>query len=255
MKYLVSQLTYFFQEPEVRKNVGALVKYLLFLAGVILAFTVIFHLLMVHVEKQQHSWLTGFYWTLTVMSTLGFGDITFHSDIGRAFSIVVLLSGVVLLLIMLPFTFIRYFYAPWLEAQLRLQAPRSVPPETENHVIICRYESTCRGVIRKLNFNKIPYFVIEPDPVVAARGAVVRAVGTPRGQGVQPTGEARARSRAALPRGGDSRRRAPPSPHRTGCVARYPRLDPVDAIVLHAVFRQARAGQSSHQRAHGAARR
>lgn len=169
MKYLVSQLSYFFEEPEARSNVGALLKYVLFLAGVILVFTVVFHVLMVHVEHQSHSWLTGFYWTLTVMSTLGFGDITFSTDIGRVFSLIVLMSGVVLLLIMLPFTFIRYLYAPWLEAQIRSQAPRSVPPNTEEHVIICRDESTCRGLIRKLDFAKIPYFVLEPDPVAAAR--------------------------------------------------------------------------------------
>ncbi|MEM7168401.1 MAG: NAD-binding protein [Planctomycetota bacterium] len=168
MKFLVSQLSYFFEEPKARANVNALLKYVLFLTAVIIVFTIMFHVLMVHVEKQTHSWLTGFYWTLTVMSTLGFGDITFHSDLGRAFSILVLLSGVVLLLIMLPFTFIRHLYAPWLEAQIRLQAPRSVPPDTKGHVIICRHESTCRGVIRKLEFNKIPYFVIEPDPVAAA---------------------------------------------------------------------------------------
>ena len=55
------------------------------------------------------------------MTTLGFGDITFTSDIGRLFSIVVLLSGVVFLLVMLPFLFIRLFYAPWLEARVRLR--------------------------------------------------------------------------------------------------------------------------------------
>jgi voltage-gated potassium channel len=33
-------------------------------------------------EGQQHSWLAGVYWTLVVMSTLGFGDITFTSDLG-----------------------------------------------------------------------------------------------------------------------------------------------------------------------------
>ena len=54
-------------------------------------------------EGEQHSWITGFYWTLVVMTTLGFGDITFTSDVGRLFSILVLLSGVVLLLVMLPF--------------------------------------------------------------------------------------------------------------------------------------------------------
>ena len=53
-------------------------------------------------EGRQESWLTGVYWTLTVMSTLGFGDITFHSDIGRVFSVFVLLSGIILLMIMLP---------------------------------------------------------------------------------------------------------------------------------------------------------
>lgn len=43
---------------------------------------------------------------------LGFGDITFTSDLGRLFSIIVMLSGVVFLLIVFPFTFIQFFYAP-----------------------------------------------------------------------------------------------------------------------------------------------
>ena len=42
-------------------------------------------------EGRSYSWITGFYWTLTTMSTLGFGDITFTSDIGKIFSVVVLL--------------------------------------------------------------------------------------------------------------------------------------------------------------------
>nr|MBF0222247.1 hypothetical protein [Desulfobulbaceae bacterium] len=33
-------------------------------------------------EGREFSWITGFYWTLTVMSTLGFGDITFQTDLG-----------------------------------------------------------------------------------------------------------------------------------------------------------------------------
>lgn len=55
------------------------------------------------------------------MSTPGFGDINFESDVGRAFTILVLLSGIVLLLIMPPFAFIRFFYVPWLEAQIHMQ--------------------------------------------------------------------------------------------------------------------------------------
>ena len=58
------------------------------------------------------------------MSTLGFGDITFHTDLGRIFSIVVLISGMIFLLILLPFTFIEFFYAPWMNAQAATRAPR-----------------------------------------------------------------------------------------------------------------------------------
>lgn len=59
------------------------------------------------------------------MSTLGFGDITFESDLGQAFSIVVIISGVVFLLILFPFTFIEFFYAPWLKAQAEARTPAS----------------------------------------------------------------------------------------------------------------------------------
>ena len=79
------------------------------------------------------------------MTTLGFGDITFTSDIGRLFSILVLLSGVVLLLVMLPFMFISLFYAPWLEARVRLRAPREVPEGTEGHVILTEYDPIADG--------------------------------------------------------------------------------------------------------------
>jgi voltage-gated potassium channel len=104
-----------------------------------------------------------------VMSTLGFGDITFTSDIGRVFSIVVLLSGIVLLLIVLPFTFIRFFYAPWLEARLRLRAPRRTPEGTAGHVIICAQDSITPGLVERLKVLRIPHFVIEPDAASAAR--------------------------------------------------------------------------------------
>jgi voltage-gated potassium channel len=168
MKFLSTQLTYLLTQQKTRRNLKALLKYLLFLVAVILVYAALFQWIMVSVEKQDHSLLTGVYWTLTVMSTLGFGDITFSSDLGRIFSILVLISGVVLLLIVLPFAFIRFFYAPWLEAQIRMRAPREVPPDTAGHVIICCHETVAQGLIKKLKLLSIPYYVIEPDPTVAA---------------------------------------------------------------------------------------
>lgn len=169
MKYLSSQLGLLFSEGESRENLAALLKYFAFLCLMITVYAVLFHAIMVRFEGQQHSWITGFYWTLVVMTTLGFGDITFTTDIGRLFSMVVLVSGVVFLLVMLPFLFIRLFYAPWLESRMRLRAPRDVPPGASGHVIITEYDAVAAGLVERLEAAAIPYFIVEPDPAKAAR--------------------------------------------------------------------------------------
>ena len=143
MKYLTSQVMNFARSGDARQNLRILARYLIIVALMVIVYTLLFHVLM-SMEGQSHSWLTGFYWTLTVMSTLGFGDITFQSDAGRFFSLVVLLSGVVVLLILLPFTFIEFFYAPWLEAQRQRRAPRSLPAGTHGHVLITDDEPVAR---------------------------------------------------------------------------------------------------------------
>ncbi len=169
MKITSSLLAHFLEDRHLRQNVRALMRYFLVVAAVVALFTVIFHVIMWNVEGQEHSWITGLYWTFTVMSTLGFGDITFVSDIGRLFSVVVLVTGIVLLLIVLPFAFIRYFYAPWLEAQVKRKAPRRVPEGTRGHVVLCRHDSLAPGLIRRMERREIPYCVIEPDPERGAR--------------------------------------------------------------------------------------
>jgi voltage-gated potassium channel len=168
MKYLSSQFSTLFPTGETRTNLTALLKYFVFLVVMISVYAVVFHIIMVRVEGQQHSWITGFYWTLVVMSTLGFGDITFRTDIGRLFSIVVLMSGVVFLLVMLPFLFIRQFYAPWLESRMRLRAPREVRADTAGHVIITEYDPVAVGLVERLRAAGIRYYIVEPDPAKAA---------------------------------------------------------------------------------------
>ncbi|HSN57124.1 MAG TPA: NAD-binding protein, partial [Candidatus Sulfomarinibacteraceae bacterium] len=145
-----------------RMYILALVRYLAFLAVLITVYSVVFHLLMA-AEGQQHSWLTGFYWTLTVMSTLGFGDITFHSDIGRLFSMLVLISGVVFLLVLMPFTVIRFFWAPWVEAEERSRTPRELPPETSGHVIITGHGPVDIALARKLRHRRMDYVIAVGD--------------------------------------------------------------------------------------------
>jgi len=168
MKTISTHLSYFLKDREVKRNLWILLRYVAVLVAVIAVYTVVFHFIMLYVEGEEHSWITGLYWTLTVMSTLGFGDITFQSDIGRLFSVFVLLSGIVMLLIVLPFAFIRFFYAPWLESQIRNTAPRALPDDTEGHVVLTNYDTVVQGVVRRLERDEVPYVVLEPDPHTAA---------------------------------------------------------------------------------------
>jgi Trk K+ transport system NAD-binding subunit len=162
MKFLSSQLSYFFADATARRNIRALLRLLLLLAVLVAVYTVLFHVVMAR-EGQEHSWLTGLYWTLTVMTTLGFGDITFQSDLGRFFSIVVLLSGVIFLLVLLPFTFIQFFYSPWMEAQQQKRAPRQLPETTSGHVVLTHYGPVTISLISRLEFYGRAYVVIEDD--------------------------------------------------------------------------------------------
>jgi voltage-gated potassium channel len=162
LKFLPSQLTYFLKPATSRRNIRLLLRFLLVLAFLVTVFSILFHVLMVF-EGREHSWLTGLYWTLTVMSTLGFGDITFTSDPGRVFSIIVLLSGMVFLLILLPFTFIEFFYAPWMKAQAELRAPRQLPESTSGHVILTNMDPVSKALMQKLTHYGYPYALLVYD--------------------------------------------------------------------------------------------
>ncbi|MEX0928167.1 MAG: potassium channel family protein, partial [Balneolales bacterium] len=132
------------------------------LVGVIFVYTGLFHVIK-EMEGEEYSWIAGLYWTLVTMSTLGFGDITFHSDLGRIFSMVVLFSGIVFLLVLLPFTFIQFFYAPWLEAQTQARTPRELPEKTRDHVIFTGYDNVAEALIGKLVKFNHPYVVLISD--------------------------------------------------------------------------------------------
>jgi Trk K+ transport system NAD-binding subunit len=162
MQFFPAQFTHFVRSRPSVRNFKILIKFLIVLVLMIIIYSILFHYIMA-AEGHDFSWVTGFYWTLTVMSTLGFGDITFHTDLGRIFSIAVLLSGVLFLLILLPFTFIQFFYAPWMAAQTAARAPRKLPEGTTGHVIITNYGPVTSYLIKKLKQYNYSYVVLCPD--------------------------------------------------------------------------------------------
>jgi len=185
-------------ETKLRRQLAPFVKYVVLLVAVVLLYGWLFQAIMAG-EGQDHSWFTGVYWALTVMSTLGFGDITFESDLGRGFSTLVLLTGMVLLLIILPFLFIRVVYAPWLEqrSRSRIRSLQLVPEGLAGHVLICTNDPIAPGLIRRLQLADVPVYVIEPDADLAMH---MQDVGVPVFTGeidsvetYRATGAARAR--------------------------------------------------------------
>lgn len=162
MKTTPSLLLRHFQNRPSRRNFVILLRFLAVLIAMVGVYSVLFHFLMVR-EGQDYTWITGVYWTLTVMSTLGFGDITFHTDLGRLFSLMVLLSGVVFLLVLLPFTFIEFFYEPWMKARAAARVPTEVPVTMTDHVVLTRYGPITAALIEQLTRYGYPYIVILPD--------------------------------------------------------------------------------------------
>ncbi|MBF0469375.1 MAG: two pore domain potassium channel family protein, partial [Desulfamplus sp.] len=144
------------------RNIWLVIRFSISLAVLVTLYSILFHFLMIF-ENRDFSWITGFYWTLTVMSTLGFGDITFSTDIGKIFSIVVLMSGIVLLLTMLPFTIIQFLYLPWLEAQSKARVPRVLPEGTKDHVILTSYDSVAITLVEKFRQYNHEYVIVIED--------------------------------------------------------------------------------------------
>ncbi len=168
MKSIAAELAYFLR-GRAKQNLKYLFLYCAFLVGMILVYAVLFRYLMLHLEGRDFSLIAGIYWAITVMTTLGFGDITFHTDTGYIFAAVVTVSGVVFLLIILPFGLISLFLAPWIEHRLRYRPTIELPRETAGHVLIFGIDAVTRTLIRRLQASHIPFVVVTPDNSEALR--------------------------------------------------------------------------------------
>jgi len=159
MRFFVGILASVVKTRRQRRNLRLLGWLGLFFFLMLGSYSVLFHWLMAR-EGQSHSWVTAVYWTFVTMSTLGFGDITFQSDAGRLFTIVVLMSGTIFLLVLLPFSFIQFFFLPWMEAQETAGTPRSLPASTRGHVILTQLAAVEESLIRLLTANGIEHVIV-----------------------------------------------------------------------------------------------
>lgn len=159
MKVIASELAYFLR-GRAKQNIKVLLLYCAFLLAMLLTYAAIFRYLMWHLEGREYSYMAGIYWTITVMTTLGFGDITFHTDAGYLFASIVTVSGVIFLLIILPFGFVSMFLAPWIERRLRYRPTVELPEGTSGHILVFGIDPITRTLIRKLEPRGLLFVVV-----------------------------------------------------------------------------------------------
>ena len=65
-----------------------------------------------------------------------------------------------MLLVLLPFTFIQFFFMPWVAAQEAALVPRSLPPKTHGHVLLTRVGAVEEALVKLLAAAGIEAYVI-----------------------------------------------------------------------------------------------
>lgn len=148
--------------PLSRGSVRALLRLSALFVAAVLVFSAGFHTVMAF-EGREFSWWASIYWTIVTMSTLGFGDIVFESDLGRMYTVLVLLSGAILILILLPFTFIQLVYLPWRAAMRKARTPRAVPASMSGHMLVMGRGPIEEALMRRAKATGVPYALIVED--------------------------------------------------------------------------------------------
>ncbi len=125
----------------------------------VLIYGVVFLYLMGTYENKQYDFITAIYWVIVTMTTVGYGDIYFNSPIGRLFSIVVALSGVMMIFALL----FPLVVTPWLEQTIRKELPSKAPAVLKDHIVICGYNRIVETLIIELDEYGIPFIVIDEN--------------------------------------------------------------------------------------------
>lgn len=103
--------------------------------------------------------ITAVYWVITSMTTVGYGDIVLTSNAGKIFSIIVQLSGVIMLFGWL----FPLVITPKLEKMVKIILPTKAQEDLNNHIIVCGYNRLVETLIDELKENGISFVIVEDN--------------------------------------------------------------------------------------------
>jgi voltage-gated potassium channel len=125
--------------------------FMVFLTG-----TVGFHLL------EKKGFVDSLYWTVTTMSTVGFGDVVAVTPEGKIFSIFIIISGVSVTIY--TFTALMVFSMEGeLKTILGVKKMQEKIDQLKGHLIVCGYGKVGKNIVATLIKENIPFVVLEKD--------------------------------------------------------------------------------------------
>ena len=160
MKELIQSIPSGFHNRKKRVNIVLFLRFAAVLIFFVFVYMNIYRHLMSIERSAEIGWIECFYWVLTTMSTLGYGDITFTGDDGRLFSMIVMFTGVFYLFIVLPFVFMEFLYKPFMEYQTGARVPRKFERSDEKHLILTHYDTISHDLMDKLTQFGYPFVLI-----------------------------------------------------------------------------------------------
>ena len=137
------------------------------LAAILLAGTVGFVLI------DHFTIFDAFYLTLVTITTVGYSEIGTLSQSGRAFNVVIIITGVLALLLAMG-TLTQTVLELELSNYFEKRRARRMIQKLENHFILCGYGRMGRGAARELASSKAPLIVSATiDPVEFQRASEI----------------------------------------------------------------------------------
>lgn len=107
---------------------------------------------------------TALYWTFSTITTLGYGDVVPETSVGRLFSIIIMISGVAVVLY--AFTqAMAFWFEGTFSSIIGVRKMQEKIKKLKDHTIICGYGNVGRYVVEHLMDEKVPYVVIEKEPL------------------------------------------------------------------------------------------
>jgi len=117
------------------------------------------YLMTLESQPENANTITAIYWATSTIATVGYGDVVFTSLPGRIFSIVVQVTGIILISGFLA----TYIIAPWMDRVIKFRLPRKVPSSMKEHIIICGYNQLVETLIDELAEQDITFIIVEDE--------------------------------------------------------------------------------------------